>query len=114
MQTLIKQCINKLDLQKQLHLYRHREKIIDRKTANFIYKNGQYLAFQNNDYLGLAKHPMVIKVFKQAADRYGIASSASQLLGGHYHVHHELEEALADFLGQERVLLFSTGYTHCE
>jgi 8-amino-7-oxononanoate synthase len=109
-QTLIKECINKLTNRKKLHLYRHRTKILDRKAAYFFYKKNQYLSFQNNDYLGLATHPLIIKAFKEAADRYGVGSSASQLLGGHYHVHHELEEALADFLGQERVLLFSTGY----
>lgn len=110
MQTLLERCIMKLAQQQNMHCYRQRTKIVHRSAAHYFYNNRQYLSFQNNDYLGLATHTSIIKAFKKAADQYGVGSSASQLLGGHYHIHYELEEALANFLGQERALLFSTGY----
>jgi len=68
------------------------------------------LAFASNDYLGLAGDPRLRAAFAQAAERYGVGAGAAHLLGGHTPVHHRLEEALAEHLGQPRALLFSTGY----
>ncbi|MEX1198699.1 MAG: 8-amino-7-oxononanoate synthase [Pseudohongiellaceae bacterium] len=68
------------------------------------------LTFCSNDYLGLAGHPSVVAALEQGARQYGVGSGGSHMVNGHCHVHHELEEALADFLGRDRVLLFSTGY----
>lgn len=67
-------------------------------------------AFCSNDYLGLAAHPEVIAAFRLAAEQYGVGSGASHLVIGHHTLHHELEEALADFVGKPRALLFSSGY----
>ncbi len=68
------------------------------------------LAFCNNDYLGLANHPQIIKAFQDAAHQYGVGSGAAHLITGHSKPHQELEEALAAFTGRDRALLFSTGY----
>lgn len=68
------------------------------------------LSFCSNDYLGLAAHPDIKQAFKQAIDKEGVGSGAAHLLTGHSYYHQALEEALADFTGQQRVLLFSTGY----
>lgn len=68
------------------------------------------LSFCSNDYLGLAAHPDIKKAFKQAVDKEGVGSGAAHLLTGHSYYHQALEEKLADFTGQQRVLLFSTGY----
>lgn len=68
------------------------------------------LAFCSNDYLGLANHPQVIEAWRAGAQRWGVGGGASHLVIGHSTPHHELEEALADFTGRPRALLFSTGY----
>lgn len=70
----------------------------------------EYLNFCSNDYLGLAAHPRVIESFRRAAAQYGVGSGASHLVCGHSAPHHELEEALAEFTGRARALLFSSGY----
>ena len=70
----------------------------------------QYLNFCSNDYLGLAAHPRVIERFRSAAAQYGVGSGASHLVCGHSVPHHALEEALAEFTGRARALLFSSGY----
>ena len=73
--------------------------------------NGQsFLAFCSNDYLGLANHPDVIASFRRATDHYGLGGGASHLVVGHSRAHQQLEEALAEFTGRERALLFSNGY----
>lgn len=69
-----------------------------------------YLNFCSNDYLGLANHPRVVERLRSAALEYGVGSGASHLVCGHSRSHHELEEALADFTGRPRALLFSSGY----
>lgn len=69
-----------------------------------------YLSFSSNDYLGLASHPEVVRSCENGLKKYGVGSGSSQLLGGYSFAHHALEEELAEFLGYERVLLFSTGY----
>lgn len=68
------------------------------------------LSFCSNDYLGLAAHPAIKQAFKEAVDKEGVGSGAAHLLTGHSYYHQALEEKLADFTGQQRVLLFSTGY----
>ncbi len=102
----------KKDLQSlhQQSLYRQR-KTTDGPQQVHLQSNGKkVLSFCSNDYLGLANHPDVIKALKQGVDTYGVGSGAAHLVSGHSRAHHELEEALADYTGRSRALLFSTGY----
>jgi len=57
----------------------------------------------SNDYLGLATHPEL-----QAAARGG-GATGSRLISGSRPVHHQLEAALADWLGRP-ALLFTSGW----
>jgi 8-amino-7-oxononanoate synthase len=66
--------------------------------------------FCSNDYLGLSAHPRVTGAFVDAARKHGVGARASHLITGHQVEHEALEDALADFTGRERALLFSTGY----
>ncbi len=96
-------------------LYRQRNTLASPQTPMLILqdKQGQkrnYVAFASNDYLGLANHPQVVNAFTRAAKDFGVGSGASHLINGHSSLHQQLEEALADFTGRDRALLFSTGY----
>ncbi len=104
--------ILKKDLQRlqQQSLYRQR-KITDGPQQVHLQSNGkQVLSFCSNDYLGLANHPEIAKALKKGIDTYGVGSGAAHLVSGHSRAHHELEEALAEYTGRSRALLFSTGY----
>jgi 8-amino-7-oxononanoate synthase len=68
------------------------------------------LSFCSNDYLGLASHPALKKAFIDAAEDEGVGAGAAHLLTGHSHYHQQLEQQLAEFMGQQRALLFSSGY----
>lgn len=68
------------------------------------------LSFCSNDYLGLANHPRLQTALQQGASRAGVGSGASHLITGHHQYHHELEEALAKFVGLPQALLLTTGY----
>ena len=91
-------------------LYRVRRTLETAQSPEVRVDGRDYLAFCSNDYLGLANHPELIHALKTAADAYGVGGGASHLVNGHSRPHHQLEEALAEFTGRERVLLFSTGY----
>jgi 8-amino-7-oxononanoate synthase len=91
-------------------LYRTRRIVGSAPGPTLIVDGKPCLAFCSNDYLGLANHPEVIDAFQRAAGEYGVGSSASHLVCGHTALHHQLEEALAEFTGRPRALLFSTGY----
>ncbi|MDX3774237.1 8-amino-7-oxononanoate synthase [Chromatiaceae bacterium AAb-1] len=70
----------------------------------------RYLNFSANDYLGLATEPEVLQAYADGAARYGAGSSGSPLVTGQHQVHRQLTAQLADWLGFERVLLFSSGF----
>jgi 8-amino-7-oxononanoate synthase len=88
-----------------------RLRTIERADGAWVERDGQrLLAFCSNDYLGLAQHPQLIAALKQAADSDGVGSGSAHLICGHRTAHAALEEALAEWTGRERALLFSTGY----
>ena len=92
------------------NLYRHRPLLESPQGPQVVVDGQPLLAFCNNDYLGLANHPQVIEAWQAGASRWGVGGGASHLVIGHSTPHHALEEALAEFTGRERALLFSNGY----
>ncbi|MBZ9611019.1 aminotransferase class I/II-fold pyridoxal phosphate-dependent enzyme [Rheinheimera maricola] len=69
-----------------------------------------YINFSGNDYLGLATEPQVLQAFADGARHYGAGSTGSPLVTGQHGVHQQLSDSLCDWLGFERVLLFSSGF----
>lgn len=78
--------------------------------AHVLVDGRRLLNFSSNDYLGLAGHPALVTALQRAADEHGVGATAAHLVCGHVRVHAQLEEALAEWTGRERALLFSTGY----
>ncbi|MEO9327640.1 8-amino-7-oxononanoate synthase [Gordonia aurantiaca] len=64
----------------------------------------------SNDYLGLSTHPDVIAGARAAAGAWGGGSTASRLVVGTTQAHIDLENELADFLGFDAALVFSSGF----
>ncbi|GAB7043015.1 MULTISPECIES: 8-amino-7-oxononanoate synthase [Catenuloplanes] len=63
-----------------------------------------------NDYLGLSRHPRVIEAAAAALRRFGAGATGSRLVRGSTELHTALEAALADWLGTESALVYSSGY----
>jgi 8-amino-7-oxononanoate synthase len=101
----------KLSQLKQTNLYRSRKVTEGAQDTQIIINGKSLINFCSNDYLSLANHPQIKEAFKQGVDTHGVGSGASHLVSGHSRVHHNLEDALAEYTGQERTLLFSTGYS---
>lgn len=63
-----------------------------------------------NDYLGLSQHPAVLAAAAEALARYGLGATGSRLVRGSTEVHAALEAGVADLLGAEAALVYSSGY----
>ncbi|MES4903496.1 MULTISPECIES: 8-amino-7-oxononanoate synthase [unclassified Streptomyces] len=68
------------------------------------------LDLASNDYLGLVRHPRVVRAATEAVARWGGGATGSRLVTGTTQLHLELEEELAAFCGSEAALVFSSGY----
>ena len=77
-------------------------------TATFEGKN--VVMIGSNNYLGLTTDPRVRKAASDALDRFGTSVTGSRFLNGTLEFHLELERRLANFVGKEATLVFSTGY----
>lgn len=64
----------------------------------------------SNNYLGLTTDPRVKEAAIEAIKKYGTGCSGSRYLNGTLDIHIKLEEQLAEFVGKEAALLFSTGF----
>lgn len=73
--------------------------------------NGQkVLMFGSNSYLGLTNHPKIKEAAKKAIDKYGTGCAGSRFLNGTLDIHIKLEERLADLVGKDGALCYSTGF----
>ncbi|RMD61683.1 MAG: glycine C-acetyltransferase [Alphaproteobacteria bacterium] len=68
----------------------------------------EVINFCANNYLGLADHPALIEAAKAALDRYGYGMASVRFICGTQNVHRELERRIADFLGMEDAILYSS------
>lgn len=74
------------------------------------YEGREIIMIGSNNYLGLTTHPKVREAAKKAIDDFGTSCTGSRFMNGTLKMHRELEERLANFIGKESVLVFSTGY----
>ncbi|UXA20310.1 8-amino-7-oxononanoate synthase [Mycobacterium sp. SMC-4] len=72
---------------------------------------GAEVDLASNDYLGLSQHPGVIEGGVSALRTWGAGSTGSRLVTGNTELHEAFEQSLADFVGAESGLVFSSGYT---
>jgi len=64
----------------------------------------------SNNYLGLTGDPRVIGGARDALERYGTGLTGSRLLNGTIELHLQLEDELADWMGTEEAIVFTTGH----
>ncbi|HOX25886.1 MAG TPA: aminotransferase class I/II-fold pyridoxal phosphate-dependent enzyme [Candidatus Krumholzibacteria bacterium] len=84
---------------------------IESAQENTVRYNGrEVIMLGSNNYLGLTNHPKVKEAAKAALEKYGSGCAGSRFLNGTLDVHVALEEKLADLVGKEKALVFSTGF----
>lgn len=92
------------------HLHRQVVEVSGGNDVQVSSKNQHYLNFSSNDYLGLATDKLVIEASIEAARAFGIGSGGSSLVTGHSSFHERLQDLICEVTGQERCMLFSSGF----
>jgi len=75
-----------------------------------LIKGKKVLMFGSNSYLGLTNHPKIKEAAINAIKKYGTGCAGSRFLNGTIDLHIQLEKALADYVGKEAAVVFSTGF----
>ena len=69
------------------------------------------LMFGSNSYMGLTYNEQIINAAIEATKKYGTGCAGSRFLNGTLDIHVELEKELAQYVGKDESLVFSTGFT---
>ena len=64
----------------------------------------------SNDYLDLARHPLLIEAARQTLETDGVGSGGSRFITGSRNIHQKLETKLAEWLDREIVLIYPSGF----
>lgn len=91
-------------------LYPYFKPISDSEDTSVVIEGQKRIMLGSNNYLGLTHHPQVLEAAARALSRYGSGCTGSRFLNGTLDLHGQLESAIAEFLGKEDCLIFSTGY----
>lgn len=70
----------------------------------------EVLNFCANNYLGLSSHSIVTEAAKEAADERGFGMSSVRFICGTQDIHKKLEAKIAEFLGKEDAILYSSAF----
>ncbi len=73
-------------------------------------QNTEVLMFGSNSYMGLTNHPKVIEAAVEATRKYGTGLAGSPFLNGTLDIHKELEAKIANYVGKEDAMIYSTGF----
>jgi len=95
---------------KALGLYPYFRVIESDQDTEVIMNGRKVLMFGSNSYLGLTNHPKVKAAAIAAVNKYGTGCAGSRFLNGTLDLHLELERKLADFVGKEEAIVYSTGF----
>ncbi|MEZ9715710.1 8-amino-7-oxononanoate synthase [Vibrio cyclitrophicus] len=87
-------------------------KVLENSNSPLLNSEGSnFINFSSNDYLGLANDPELVDAWQTGLSQYGAGSAASPLVTGFSPAHLNLEAQLCEWLGFERAILFSSGFS---
>ncbi len=112
--NLLKTRLAKYDLpQKMMErgIYPYFRQIVSKQGTEVEMDGKNILMFGSNAYTGLTGDPRVIEAGVEALRKYGSGCAGSRFLNGTLDIHVQLEKELAEFVGKDEALCFSTGFT---
>lgn len=90
-------------------LYKNERIITSAQQADIAVADGRHVInFCANNYLGLANHPALIEAAKKGMDSHGFGMASVRFICGTQDSHKQLEQRLAEFLGMEDSILYSS------
>ncbi len=81
----------------------------DNEGSEAVYQDRRVIMCGSNNYLGLTTHPKVRQAAIDAINRYGTSCTGSRFANGTLELHEQLERELAEWVGKESALIFTTG-----
>lgn len=91
-------------------VYPYFRAISSEQDTEVIMNGKKVLMFGSNSYMGLTNHPKVIEAAVEATRKYGTGMAGSPFLNGTLTIHKDLEARLADYVGKEDAMIYSTGF----
>ena len=81
----------------------------ENEGTEVVFQGKRLIMCGSNNYLGLTTHPKVREAALEAINRFGTSCTGSRFLNGTLALHEQLETELAEWVGKEAALVFSTG-----
>ena len=94
---------------KEFGIYPYFIPLDENEGTEVTYQGRHVIMCGSNNYLGLTTHPKVRQAAIDAIERYGTSCTGSRFLNGNMSLHENLEAELAEWVGKEDSLVFSTG-----
>ncbi len=91
-------------------IYPYFRAISSEQDTEVIIQGKKVLMFGSNSYMGLTNHPKVKEAAIEATKKYGTGLAGSPFLNGTLDIHKQLEARLAEYVGKEDAMLYSTGF----
>ena len=91
-------------------IYPYFREIQSDQDTEVLISGKKVLMFGSNAYLGLTNHPKVKEAAIEAIKKYGTGCAGSRFLNGTLDLHLQLEKRLAEFVGKEDAIVYSTGF----
>ncbi len=91
-------------------IYPYFRPISSSQNTEVMMNGKKVLMFGSNSYMGLTNHPKVIEAAVEATKKYGTGMAGSPFLNGTLDIHKKFEERIADYMGKEDAMLYSTGF----
>lgn len=110
---LLKEKYAKYDLPQQFMakgVYPYFRCIDSEQDTEVTMSGKKVLMFGSNSYLGLTNHPRIKEAAIEAVKKYGTGCAGSRFLNGTLDIHLQLENELAEFVGKDEALVYSTGF----
>lgn len=89
-------------------LYKHEYPVTGPQQAHIQTADKKYINLCANNYLGLANHPELITTAKESLEKYGFGMASVRFICGTQQQHQDLEKQIAQFLGMDDSLLYSS------
>jgi len=81
----------------------------ENEGSEAVFQGRRMIMCGSNNYLGLTTHPKVRQAAIDAIHRFGTSCTGSRFVNGNLELHQQLEHELAEYVGKEAALVFSTG-----
>lgn len=91
------------------HLIRDERIFESPQLPKSIIDSKEYLLFSSSNYLSLGENKEILERVRDEMESIGLGSGGSRLTTGSHKVHKDLERNLAEFIGYENSLVYSSG-----